>query len=158
MELKPSLARMDMIKSDDIQECLKKDYEVICDTSGSDDGEEIYDINHLRKSISVTTVASLEFNTLQNSSKSNLHIAPSLSVASLNERFKQLDKCQENDQNFPVAAQLSYDSMGLGFSRDELTRRLRNLIRISMQKHDGNLEVTLTEFIFHLPHIHNLQF
>lgn len=136
MSLKTSKAHIDLIsqcfdtvsRDDEATVSLDSDYDAMCD------------VQDLQRSVSTASFTSLQMSTqLKNSSKTNLLIA-SVSACSVLEtpQFTALHESQ------PVSVKSTFFS----FTRDDLQKRLQNLVKKSIKKnYNCDVEVILQNLI-----------
>jgi hypothetical protein len=125
------------------------------DSDSSDCDEHILEITELHKSISSASLESFTLIDSQSScsSKANLLLnAPSNSAASL-ENIKEI---AENVNEVPTRgvheafnknkSNEYVDTLGIGYTRCEMMRRLNNLVKLSFKNFSGDSEVNLNFF------------
>lgn len=80
----------------------------------------------------------------QASSTTNLLIAPSVSVSSIVERMQALNLTYVTEPDYeeqPSKDRERNENSGLGFTREQLMKRLGCLVKRSLMEFDGNAEV-----------------
>lgn len=138
----PSLARTNLFSTSQ-----QKLHHRCNDSDSSDCDEHVLEITELHKSISSASLESFTLIDLQSSSKTNLFLnAPSNSVASLHsvqENVENVNKMPMRGVHEVHGSNDDVDSLGIGYTRSQMKRRLNNLVKLSFKNFQGDPEVGL---------------
>lgn len=140
MKLKPSIARTNLLSSSASSYHYHHD-------SASNSSDEFIEITELHKSIS--SKSSLESLMLINDSQTSLNVnfllnAPSTSTTMLNNidyDMPSLNVLQANDKNSKYISDGDEDVLGIGFTRNQMKKRLENLVKNAVKSFKGDIEV-----------------
>lgn len=153
MPLKESQAQMNLLKPEN----KSTDDETVGDSS-SDSSESVFEIIELHRSVSAASIESADGTlNLKNSSTTNLLLDPSTSVAILYEEIRPTmehskvkshpaiedQKAKVYPESEDPKSQAAEDELEieLGFTRDQLHKRLNNLMKLSVKNYNGDPEV-----------------
>lgn len=143
----PSLARTNLFSTS--QQKLHHYNE----SDSSDCDEHILEITELHKSISSASLESFTLIDLQSSSKANLLLnAPSNSAVSLHNIHDNVNEMPTRDVHEVDSCKNrvndDMDTLGIGYTRREMKRRLSNLVKLSFKNFRGDPEVGLKSLKF----------
>ena len=124
--------------------CIEIQHDFENATSVSDADEVVFEINELHRSISTSSIPS----DVKNSSKTNLLIAPSVSASSVLETSSFVTHSVEpgKEESFSKGITEPFK-----FTRAELQKRLKNLMKISSKNDDpevDKLRVSVKDFSY----------
>lgn len=135
----PSAARTNLFETEKLHHLLN-------DSDSSDCEERVLEITELHKSISSASLESFTLIGSQTSSKANFLLnAPSNSAASLNDIQENVNEMPTQSADEVTSSKNNHnedeDSLGIGYTRSEIKRRLNNLVKLSFKNFSGDPEV-----------------
>lgn len=136
------------VKESFVKESTQDYYEFSPTDSSGNESEKIVEIKSfqsIRRSISNSSIISSFSNKIVgNSSKTNLLLAPASSAASITDR--QYCKFFHNTDYLSKSQKMLHmkdedDVKTLGFTRNQMKRRLKNLVKIALSNDSGHKDV-----------------
>lgn len=149
--LRHSIARMNLsqyVKESFVKESTQDYYEFSPTDSSGNESEKIVEIKSfqsIKRSISNSSIISSFSNKINgNSSKTNLLLAPVSSAASITDRqyckfFNDTDYLSKSQKMLLMKDE--HDVKTLGFTRNQMKRRLENLVKIALSNDSGHKDV-----------------
>ena len=150
-KLRHSIARMNLsqyVNESFVKEPLQDYYELTPTDSSGNESEKIVNIksfHSIKRSISNSSInSSFSNKTAENSSKTNLLLAPCSSAASLTDKY--ICKFFQNTEFVSKSQKLmlmkdEHDLKTLGFTRTQMKQRLQNLVQIALNNDSKHKDV-----------------